>query len=233
MNLGVVVPVLDEAARVSACLTSIAATLPRARVYVCDGGSSDATPQLVAAHPSRVTLLTAGPGRAAQMNVGAARALTDGASWLLFLHADTLLPPDAATWIQRTLADPEVVAGAFRTRTVADAPGPPWWAPLLRLADLRSRYSGLPYGDQAIFVKSAAFSAVGGYPDQPLMEDLELGRRLRRIGRIRTARGSVQVSGRRFVARPVFYTVLVNVYPVLYRAGVSPHTLHRFYAAIR
>jgi hypothetical protein len=100
---------------------------------------------------------------------------------------------------------------------------------LLRLADLRSRYTSLPYGDQALFVRAEIFHAIGGFPEMPLMEDLELSRRLRRRGRIRTVRDCVRVSGRRFEARPLYYAFLMNVLPLLYRLGVPAAWLARTY----
>src|SRR5262245_65220648 len=132
------------------------------------------------------------------MNAGARAARGDV---LLFLHADAALPPDAARLIERALDDPGVVAGAFRLRTVAEG-GARWLGPLLRLADLRSRVTRLPYGDQAVFVRRAAFERIGGFPDQPLMEDIELARRLWRVGRITTAPGGGRASGRRLIANP-------------------------------
>jgi cellulose synthase/poly-beta-1,6-N-acetylglucosamine synthase-like glycosyltransferase len=159
------------------------------------------------------------------MNAGARAAKGDV---LVFLHADVRLPEDAPTRIADALADPSVVAGAFRTWTVPDA-GRSWLAPLLHLADLRSRYSRRPYGDQALFVRADAFRCAGGFPDQPLMEDLELSRRLARLGRIRVVRSRVAVSGRRFLARPIYYTLAVNVFPALYALGVAPATLKRLY----
>jgi hypothetical protein len=124
------------------------------------------------------------------------------------------------------------VAGAFRTWTVADE-APPWFAPLLHLADVRSRVTRYPYGDQALFVRAHVFRAIGGFPEIPLMEDLELSHRLWKHGRIARCPASVRVSGRRFIARPIVYTALVNVFPLLYRAGVSPRTLARLYAQVR
>ncbi len=121
---------------------------------------------------------------------------------LLFLHADVGLPSDAARHVASALADPEVIAGAFRTWTVADRPTA--LGPLLHLADLRSRYTSLPYGDQALFVRARGFADV-------------------------TVRGA----GRRFVARPVYYTALVNAIPLLYRAGVPATALARLYGAVR
>jgi hypothetical protein len=147
---------------------------------------------------------------------------------LLFLHADVSLPADVPSHVERALDDARVVAGAFRTWTVPDA-GRSLLTPLLHLADVRSRYSGLPYGDQAIFVRTEAFRRAGGFPDQPLMEDLELSRRLRRLGRIRIVPARVRVSGRRFLARPVYYAVAMNVLPVLYALGVAPASLKRLY----
>ena len=121
-----------------------------------------------------------------------------------------------------------MVGGAFRTWTVTEGRRR-WFGPLLHLADLRSRYSGLPYGDQALFVRADVFRQLGGFPDQPLMEDLEFSRRLRDAGQIRTVPASVRVSGRRFLARPVYYTLLVNVFPILYRLGMPPRVLASLY----
>ncbi len=87
----------------------------------------------------------------------------------------------------------------------------------------------MPYGDQALFVRAPVFRRLGGFPDQPLMEDLELSSRLRRLGPIRTVPTSVRVSGRRFLARPFYYTLLVNVFPLFYRLGAPARVLARLY----
>jgi len=227
-TLSVVIPTLDEQARIGRRLSELAA-LPGVReVIVVDGGSSDGTAAAVACHPG-VRWLQAPRGRASQMNAGAALALGEVH---LFLHADVRLPPDAALHIQRALRDPAVVAGAFRTWTVPDT-RPTWLSPLLHLADLRSRCARLPYGDQAIFVRSQVFRDVGGFPDLPILEDLELSRRLWTRGRMHTCSARVEVSGRRFLARPVFYTVLVNLIPLLVRLGVRPARLAALYGAPR
>jgi len=222
-RVSVVIPVLDEEARIGAQLESLA-RLPVHEVIVVDGGSRDATVARVRA-AGTARLVVAPRGRASQMNAGARAATGDV---LLFLHADVRLPDDAVRRVEEALGDPEVVAGAFRTWTVADG-GRSWLAPLLHLADLRSRYSVLPYGDQALFVRAEAFRRAGGFPEQPLMEDLELSRRLRRLGRIRIAPSRVTVSGRRFLARPIYYTVAVNVLPALYAAGIPASALKRLY----
>ncbi len=224
LRVSVIVPVLDEAERIGGQLRSLARFTALQEVLVVDGGSRDETVARVRA-AGTARLLVAPRGRASQMNAGA--RVADG-DVLLFLHADVRLPDDALTLIEDALADPTVVAGAFRTRTVADA-GRSWLAPLLHLADLRSRYAGRPYGDQALFVRADAFRRARGFPEQPLMEDLELSRRLRRLGRIRIVRSRVTVSGRRFLARPIYYTLVVNLFPALYALGIPPAALRRFY----
>ncbi|MEP6866037.1 MAG: TIGR04283 family arsenosugar biosynthesis glycosyltransferase [Deltaproteobacteria bacterium] len=226
-TISVVMPVLDEARRIGAALGDLAALDGLHEVIVVDGGSTDRTVELARSAGARI--VTAPRGRGPQLNAGAAAATGDV---LLFLHADTSLPSDSVRHVEHALARPGVVAGAFRTWTIADEPRP-WFAPLLHLADIRSRITRYPYGDQAMFVRASAFHTAGGFPDMPLMEDLELSHRLSKQGRIHTCTASVRVSGRRFVARPVVYTALVNVFPLLYRAGVSPHALARFYRQVR
>ncbi len=226
-TISVVMPVLDEARRIGAALADLAAIDGLHEVVVVDGGSTDRTVEIARSAGARI--VTAPRGRGSQLNAGAAAATGDV---LLFLHADTTLPNDAARHVEHALARRDVVAGAFRTWTVAENPRP-WFAPLLHLADIRSRITRYPYGDQAMFVRTSAFHTAGGFPDMPLMEDLELSHRLSKQGRIHTCAASVRVSGRRFVARPIVYTALVNVFPLLYRAGVSPHALARFYKQVR
>src|SRR5262249_35592147 len=134
VRLSVVVPVLDEAQRIGQRLPGPRSIARVDRGGGGDGGSGDGTTHRVPPAPP-VRLSPAPRGRGPQLNAGGRAAHGDV---LLFLHADVSLPPDAATWVARTLADPAVVAGAFRVRTIADE-GPGWLGPLLRLADLRSR----------------------------------------------------------------------------------------------
>jgi rSAM/selenodomain-associated transferase 2 len=222
-RIGVVIPTLDEAARIGTRLAECAAR-GFDEIVVADGGSRDATAAIAAACRG-VRVVAAPRGRGPQMNAGARETLSDV---LLFLHADVELPPDARAWIERTLADPAVVAGAFRIRTVADA-GRNWLGPALRFADVRSRLAWLPYGDQALFVRRSAFDRAGGFPDEPLMEDVELARRLRRLGRLVVVPASVRVSGRRFLRHPVLGTLAMWTFPTLHRLGVPPRVLARLY----
>jgi rSAM/selenodomain-associated transferase 2 len=223
-RVSVVIPVLDEAVRIGARLAELAVMPGIGEVIVVDGGSTDATVEIArAVRGTRV--ITATRGRGTQMNAGAQAATGDV---LLFQHADVVLPVDAAAWVGRALADARVVAGAFQTRHVPDGEGS-WVIPLLWIADVRSRATHLPYGDQAIFVRREAFLRVGGFPEQPLMEDLELSRRLRRIGRMETVPATVRVSGRRFLARPLRTMASMRLLPALYRLGVPPRLLARLY----
>ncbi len=223
-KISVVIPVWNEEKEIGSRLRELCATPGIAEVIVVDGGSRDGTQAIVRRFQS-VRFLRSRRGRAAQMNIGAQAVAGDV---ILFLHADVSLPRNAAAHVTRALRDPSVVAGAFRTSTSCDG-ATAAWSTYVRLADLRSRYTGLPYGDQAMFVRRTAFERVGGFPDQALMEDLELSRRLRRAGRIATVPACVRVSGRRFRARPVASLIAMNVFPLLYRMGVAPHTLQRFY----
>jgi rSAM/selenodomain-associated transferase 2 len=222
MKISIIIPVLDEERRIGQCLAELQGF---EEFIVVDGGSRDRTVEIARAAGARVE--TAPRGRASQMNHGARLA---SGEVLLFLHADVSLPRDVRVHVERALSDAGVVAGAFRTWHVADDGRR---APWLHLADLRSRLSGLPYGDQALFLRQEVFERAGGFPDQPLMEDLELSRRLRRLGRIAIVPASVRVSGRRFLAHPIRDTLLVNAFPLLYRLGVPAERLARFYADVR
>lgn len=223
-RISVIIPALDEVSCLGDHLAGLGAIGGLHERIVVDGGSRDGTMEVARSFPG-VHVIAAPRGRASQMNAGARRA---SGEVFLFLHADTSLPADATRWIRETLADPAVVAGAFRTWTVTEQRRT-WLSPLLHLADIRSRYSRLPYGDQAMFVRADAFWRLGGFPELPLMEDLELSRRLRRLGRVRTVPASVRVSGRRFLSRPLYYTLLVNIFPWLYRLGVAPRIMAMLY----
>ena len=200
MRLSVVVPTLDEADGIAAHLAALAPLRERgAEVIVVDGGSRDGTPAL--ARPLADEVLTAPRGRAAQMNAGAEAA--DG-DVLLFLHADTRLPPGADRIVAKALAggpqwgrfDIAIEGRHSFLRIVA------------RTTNLRSRFSGIATGDQAIFVTAEAFRAVGGYADIPLMEDIVLSRALKRCSRPACLSARVTTSGRRWETRGVVRTIL-------------------------
>ena len=225
MRVSVVIPTLNEARRIRGCLDNVQRIGGVHECIVVDGGSEDATVELARAHGTAV-VMSAPRSRARQLNAGASRATGDA---LLFLHCDVALPAGAIDAVRATLAKPTVVAGAFRTWHVPERAVSGRFRAALHLADLRSRYSGLPYGDQAMFMTRQLFQRVGGFPDLPLMEDLALSRQLRRLGRICVARQSVRVSGRRFESAPLYQTLLVNVFPLLFYAGLPAAWLVRLY----
>ncbi|MEQ1570552.1 MAG: TIGR04283 family arsenosugar biosynthesis glycosyltransferase [Myxococcota bacterium] len=221
MRIAAIVPTWNEQRRIGDAVRHLA-SVGADEVWVVDGGSADGTAAAAAAAGARV--LKAPRGRGTQLR-HAARRIDAAVLW--FVHADVWVPSDAPAAIRSALTDPRVVGGAFRTRTVDDVHQR--FAPLLRLADLRASYTGLPYGDQALFVRRTALEAIGGYPDQPLFEDLEVARRLSRAGRLVVLPGPVRVSGRRFLARPLGSLVAMNLLPLAYRAGVDPAHLARWY----
>jgi rSAM/selenodomain-associated transferase 2 len=200
VRLSVVVPTLDEADGIAAHLAALAPLRERgAEVIVVDGGSRDGTPAL--ARPLADEILTAPRGRASQMNAGAEAASGDV---LLFLHADTLLPPDADRLVAEALAGgPEW--GRF---DVAIEGSHPLLRVVARAMNLRSRLTGIATGDQAIFVTAGTFRAVGGYAAIPLMEDIALSRALKRRSRPACLSAKATTSGRRWETRGVVRTIL-------------------------
>ena len=200
---------------------------PWAETIVVDGGSADAT-RSIASSVAGVRVLESRAGRAAQLNCGAAAA-TGGT--LFFLHADAELPTNSLAQIQKQMHAGTHVAGAFRLRTRYDDAGRrrPWVRPFLGLADLRSRYTKSPYGDQGLFVRANEFWEVGGYPDQLLFEDLHLSQALSRRKRLAILPGPIVVSGRRFQERPLYYLALMNSFPLLYHLGVAPERMAALY----
>lgn len=206
--ISVIVPALDEEARLPACLGDLAAEGGDVEVLVVDGGSRDATRAVAASFPG-VRVLAGRRGRARQMNLGAAAARGDV---LWFLHADSRVPPGALLEIERILRDPRVVGGAFRF--AVDSPR--WVYRLVELGvRIRSEVLGVPYGDQGLFVRREVFDAAGGYADVEVMEDLYLVRTLRRRGGLRVLPLPLVTSARRWERRGVLATTVRNLGLVL------------------
>lgn len=222
MTFSVIIPALNEAERLGATLDSIAAQGETdLEVLVVDGGSTDATAALAIRGGARV--LTSPPGRARQMNAGAAAATGDV---LLFLHADTLLPPDGLARIREALTRHEAEAGAFRLAFDR-------WTPLLRFysACTRLHRPGLCFGDRALFVRRNVFEAIGGYAPLPIFEDLDIVRRLYRRGRFRFLSAYVTTAARRFERQgPLRQQVLNSYLWCSYMLGRSPERLHHRYS---
>lgn len=224
-TLSVIIPVLNEEHTI-AQVVAHALSEPGVEVIVVDGGSGDRTVEMATAAGARV--LSTLPGRSQQMNAGAAAATGET---LLFLHADTRLPPGFTTYVHQALAQPKVIAGAFELRIDGRTPG-------LNLIEWgvkwRSRLCQLPYGDQAIFLRSSTFHQIGGFADLPIMEDFDLVRRLKMLGRVAIAPAAVITSGRRWEKLGVVRTTLVNQGVIAaYLLGISPRRIARWYRGDR
>ena len=223
MRLAVIVPTFNEE-------RSLGRVLPRLtglgdELVVSDGGSGDGS--VAAARSFGARVVEGRRGRGPQLNRGAAAS---EAEILLFLHADSLPPAGAAEAIRRAVAA-GAEGGGFRVRFDGDD----GWRRLgSRLVNLRTRLTRLPLGDQGHFVTRAAFDELGGYRDWPILEDLDLARRLRRRGRLVILPLEMRTSFRRYEKRGIARTVAVNwLIWLLYALGVSPHRLARLYRDVR
>ena len=224
-RLTIIVPVLNEAAIIVAALRALAPLRARgAEIIVADGGSRDGTARL--AEPFADRIITVRRGRGAPMNAGAALGTGDA---LLFLHADTALPEGADRLIDAALARRSW--GRFDLRIAGCHP---FLAVVARMINLRSRLTGIATGDQAIFVSCKAFEAVGGFPDLPLMEDIAIARRLKRLCRPFCIATPAITSGRRWEHNGVVRTILLMWRLRLsYYLGVEPALLAELYDAPR
>ncbi|WP_435100497.1 TIGR04283 family arsenosugar biosynthesis glycosyltransferase [Arhodomonas sp. AD133] len=222
MRLSIVIPALNEASALPGLLTSLA---PWRRagdeVVVSDGGSDDGTRDIAVAHGARV--VDAPRGRARQMNAGAAVAAGDV---LWFVHADSGVRQGLREGLAGAVAN-GAVWGRFDVRLSGGG------AALRMIAwsmNRRSRLTGIATGDQGIFVRRALFEGVGGYPDQPLMEDVALSARLRREARPACLRGPLITASRRWETHGVWRTVaLMWRLRFDYWRGADPHSLYRRY----
>lgn len=230
MTISVIIPTLNESSTIAHTLTRTVA-LEFDDIIVSDGGSTDSTVPMVQACCARVPavrLVTAPTGRARQMNEGVKTCRSD---IVLFLHADTELPQQAKTVIESALKDPQIVGGRFDIRF--DRPSR-WGTVISWFMNRRSRLSGIATGDQAIFVRRQVFEQMGGFPDIPLMEDIEFSRRLKRQGPVAALTDQVTTSFRRWEQNGPLRTILLMwTLRFLYWLGVHPARLNNFYRAIR
>ena len=203
-SISVIIPTLNEAQSVSRAVDSAIAGGAR-EVIVADGGSRDGTSERARAAGARV-VHSVEPGRAVQMNAGAAAAAGDV---LLFLHADTRLPPEFARHVRVALAGPGVIAGAFEFGI--DGPRGVRDRIIDRAGRALCRMRAFPYGDQALFLRASTFRELGGFPDIPTMEDYELAHRLRRLGRIALVRQIAPTSARSWHEHGLVWATAVNV----------------------
>ncbi len=222
-TIAAVVPTLEEERTIGPTVSRLVAIADQ--VVVADGGSSDRTREIASAHGAQV--VSGARGRGAQLNLGARSTACD---LLLFVHADTSVAPEARQALA-TAYDRGLVGGAFRIRF--DGRG---WRYRLggTIATLRSRLSGLSFGDQAQFVRSDVFWELGGFREWPLLEDYDFSRRLARRGRVAILTPAVVTSARRFAARGPLRTVLGNwLILIRFALGATPEALARRYRNVR
>ena len=223
MKLSVIVPILNEAQQMPHLLADLQPLQRQGwEVIVVDGGSADGSYAI--AQASGFTVLQSAQGRARQMNAGAGVANGDV---LLFLHADTRLPQGAAALIEQALRSRTRCWGRFDVCISGQA----WMLRVVsRCMNWRSRLTGIATGDQAIFVTRCAFEAVQGFPDQPIMEDIEISKRLGRLSRPACIGHCVTTSGRRWETRGVWRMILLMWrLRWQYWRGVPAHQLARLY----
>ncbi|QEG42236.1 TIGR04283 family arsenosugar biosynthesis glycosyltransferase [Roseimaritima ulvae] len=222
MEISVVIPAINEAEGIAAAVDS-ASSQGAMEVLVVDGGSQDDTVRRAQAAGARV--VTSPSGRARQQNAGAALA---SGQVLLFLHADNRLGPHCLEQIREAFERrPQAWGGAFRHRIDA----PQWLFRCIEWGDaMRVRWRGLPFGDQGLFIRREAFEQVGGFPDEPLMEDLLLARRMRRTAWPLLLPGPVWSSPRRWQRHGVVRQTVRNwSLQVAHACGCSPDRLAAYY----
>ena len=208
-SISIIVPVLNESALIRAFLGQLRAVAPGAEIVVVDGGSNDGTLELSAGLADRI--LKSSRGRARQMNAGA-RVARGNVFW--FLHADSIIPPNALEEIEKILQEGSNVGGCFRIRL----PGREW---IYRVSDsvgnLGVEVFGFALGDHGIFCWRETFLKAGGFPDLPLMEDAEFYRSLRRYGKMRQSRTAIVGNQRRYeqlgrYRTTIYYAIILGLY---------------------
>ena len=220
--ISIIIPVLNESAIIKHTLEELKQH-SGVEIIVVDGGSHDHTVAIAQQVVTKV-LTVVGKGRAGQMNAGS--DIAEG-EILLFLHADTQLPPDFVKLISETFTQPNVIAGAFEL-SIEGADLSLRWVELL--VKMRSHLLSLPYGDQGIFITKQVFIESGGFAEMPIMEDFEFIKRLKNQGEIAIAPGAVTTSGRRWQKLGVWQTTLINQFIIVgYYLGISPAKLGDFY----
>jgi rSAM/selenodomain-associated transferase 2 len=224
MKLSIIIPSLNEERSLGGPLASLS-SIPH-EIIVVDGGSKDGTVEVARKYASVV--LDSSRGRGIQQHTGACHAEGD---ILLFLHADTWLPKGFEMMIERTLSEPETVFGAFH---LGHRPSKAFLNLVALMANLRSLILKMPYGDQGLFMRRSDYFRVGGFKDLPLMEDVDLVRRLNKLGKFKLVKGKIRTSARRYDRNGIVYTTVRNWSLIIrYLMGQSPERLHRLYSDAR
>jgi rSAM/selenodomain-associated transferase 2 len=237
MKISVVIPVLNERASLPATIAALRACHGIAEIIVSDGGSTDGTVAWLQSHPD-IVLVRSIRGKGPQINVGAAAAFDVAAPAdisgiaLLILHADCIISQSVIDALHAALADPQLAGGAFYIRFAESRPRS------LRLVawgiNVRARFRNSATGDQGIFVRKSVFESIGGAPEWPLFEDVELVRRIKRAGKFTVLRTPLTISGRRYIEHGVFRTaILIYALRLAYWLGVPPQRLKEWFRDAR
>lgn len=223
--ISIIVPVLNERKHINRFISELftLAGIDNCEVIVVDGDIEDATVNSI--KDKRVISVTSGRGRGKQMNAGAKAAKGE---IVLFLHADTVLPTGAIEAIEKCLADPKNIAGAFELSIDSDRLIYKW---IVFWARVRYKYFGLPYGDQGIFIRKDYFESIGRFGEIEIMEDVDLVRRIKKQGdKMCILPEKVRTSARRWEKEGAFYGSLRNaMLLILFYAGVKPERLIKYY----
>ena len=225
MKVSIIVPTLNEELVLEKTLTQFQQLSPH-ELIVSDGGSDDDTRNIAGRFSHRV--ITGSAGRALQMNVGADEATGD---ILLFLHADSRIEPESYRKMLQCMQNPKWIGGAF-TLCIESSK---WSLKLIALlANIRSKYFGLAYGDQGFFVRKEVFKDMNGFSPLPICEDLDFYHRLRKKGPVILLKEKAHTSPRRWIKEGILFTTARNtLIAVLFGLGFPPHILTKWYLAIR
>ena len=222
--ISVIIPVLNEAKILDQSLSRLAPQLKGHELIIVDGGSSDKT-VLIAKKYGQV--ISAERGRARQSNAGAGAASGD---ILLFLHADVWLDSGAIEGVETAIAA-GYIGGAFKQRIEGEHP---LYRLIERAADFRAKRLRIFYGDGGIFIRRSHFDRIGGFPNIPIMEEVELSRKLRRHGEATLVEPMIHISPRRWQKNGIIRTTLINwLITLLYLLRVPPNHLAKLYHYIR
>jgi rSAM/selenodomain-associated transferase 2 len=225
LKVSIIVPTLNEAQGLTETLTQIQQLFPY-ELVVSDGGSNDGTLEIAEEFTENV--VKGSTGRALQMNAGARVANGD---IFLFLHADSCIEPASYEKMLHSLGSSEKIGGAFSLYIDSDK----WSLRLITLlANLRSKYFGMAYGDQAFFVKNSTFQQMNGFAELPICEDIDFFKRLRKLGPVILLKEKAFTSSRRWLKEGVWFTTLRNILIVtFFKLGFPPRILTKWYQVIR
>ena len=225
MKTSIIIPTLNEARYLSETLAQIKQLSPH-EIIISDGGSNDNT--LKIASKFTQNLIKGSAGRALQMNAGAQIATGE---LLLFLHADSYIERTSYQKMLAAMKKPEVLGGAFSLLIDSDR----WALQIInQFANLRSRYLGRAYGDQAFFVKKHVFQEMKGFTEFPICEDLDFYKRLKILGPVVLLKEEVLTSPRRWINEGIWFTTIRNILiATLFELGFPPRILTKWYQTIR